>query len=299
MSQMSGADVSGLRHLAQQMQSSGQRLQQIAAETAGAVSRSAWHGPDSASFTHEWNASLRPSLSRVAESLSRVGQALQTQANEQERASSASGLGGSFPGGGGSSGGPSTGGNGTGAQCRNGVPAAFNSFFGSPGWLATSAAVGLTGIKLDSLLAAGAFKAGADGGPGLWALTKMGYPTQAPGWLDEATGMLYESAKFGKTGQALYAAHGVARGFGYLGVGAGLVQMWQAGACGGPDAGWAVADGAISTGLAVMSLVPGPVGIAGTVLSIGWGAAQQLTGGKPVTKAIADGVSSVWHSLFG
>ena len=146
MSQMSGADVSGLRHLAQQMQSSGQRLQQIAAETAGAVSRSAWHGPDSASFTHEWNASLRPSLSRVAESLSRVGQALQTQANEQERASSASGLGGSFPGGGGSSGGPSTGGNGTGAQCRNGVPAAFNSFFGSPGWLATSAAVGLTGI---------------------------------------------------------------------------------------------------------------------------------------------------------
>ena len=83
-----------------------------------------------------------------------------------------------------------------------------NSFFGSPGWLATSAAVGLTGIKLDSLLAAGAFKAGADGGPGLWALTKMGYPTQAPGWLDEATGMLYESAKFGKTGQALYAAHG-------------------------------------------------------------------------------------------
>lgn len=301
MSQMIGADVTALRQCGDQMKTSGLRLHQIVNETAAAVSRSSWAGADFIDFASMWDGQLRATLTSVGDNLVEASTSLLRQADQQELASAGDGgSGASGPG----TPGPSSHGDAGGAQdcgaCKyRGIPGAFNAAFSSQPWILGSAVLAGASLKVDSLLKEGAFVAGAKGGPGLWTLSKAGYPSQAPGWLDEATGVVYDSAKFGKTGQALNAFHAVARGASYLGIGAGLLSAYQAYSCGGPDAGYGVADGLISAGLSGMSLVPGPVGIVGTVLSIGWGAATLACGDKPVTKVITDGISSAWHSLFG
>lgn len=126
MSQLSGADVGGLRQLGLSMESAARQLQQAIAEIASTLGSAAWKGPDARAFHHLWDATLRMNLSHVSDALRNQGTSLRRQADEQEHASAGGGSGG--PG----TGGPPSLGNGGREAARHVSAAAPPPWLGAP-----------------------------------------------------------------------------------------------------------------------------------------------------------------------
>lgn len=99
MSEFLGADTAQLRELSKAFANSAQRFTTQASMLSALVSPlRSWRGPDAARFTHTATSVHVPLLRRTAANLSEVAAQLKVQADEQDKASSAAGLGG--PGGG-------------------------------------------------------------------------------------------------------------------------------------------------------------------------------------------------------
>lgn len=95
-----GADVRGLRSLADALRTGADALRAHRAQLASLVDGSgAWDGPDAAQFRSDWSATLRPSLATTATLLDAAADRLAADADQQESASRDGGVLGA-PGGG-------------------------------------------------------------------------------------------------------------------------------------------------------------------------------------------------------
>ncbi|GAB3156943.1 hypothetical protein GCM10027058_31490 [Microbacterium neimengense] len=105
---MYGADVQGLRQLAQQFEHKAAQLDQDRMTVGNAIQVSAWVGPVAVRFRHEWDSSHSRAVHNAAGRLRDAAAALRRNADEQEKTSSvgsSSGGGGGAAGGGSASGG--------------------------------------------------------------------------------------------------------------------------------------------------------------------------------------------------
>ncbi|QOD03247.1 hypothetical protein [Pseudarthrobacter sp. BIM B-2242] len=89
-----GADVNQLRELARAVDKAATLLSSRAGSLQGQIQSAPWKGMDGAQFRQDWTGSHRPALERVAQSLRHNSKLLLQHANEQEKASDASGGGG-------------------------------------------------------------------------------------------------------------------------------------------------------------------------------------------------------------
>jgi hypothetical protein len=102
-----GADVAQLRTLAQQFSKTADLLQQQSTQLSGQINNSpAWKGRDAEHFRSDWNGNHRTLLQQTATRLKQESKLLLANADEQDRASSTGGAGGSAGSG---RGGPGTG----------------------------------------------------------------------------------------------------------------------------------------------------------------------------------------------
>lgn len=101
---MYGADVQGLRQLAQQFEHKAAQLDQDRMTVGNAIQVSAWVGPVAVRFRHEWESSHSRAVHNAAGRLRDAAAALRRNADEQEKTSS---VGSSAGGGGGVAGGGS------------------------------------------------------------------------------------------------------------------------------------------------------------------------------------------------
>ncbi|WP_348770204.1 C2 family cysteine protease [Arthrobacter sp. E3] len=89
-----GADVDQLREFARDLVSASEKLSQTGSMLSQRIAQNrGWHGPDAQRFSMDWSTRLRPTLAKVAAGLASVGREVKIQADEQETASSASGMG--------------------------------------------------------------------------------------------------------------------------------------------------------------------------------------------------------------
>lgn len=101
-----GSDIADLRDFAKTMDKASHALLQQAQTLSSVVNQPrGWKGPDADRFRQTWNASHRPTIAATSLSLQEAANMLRKNAQEQETASSATGL--SVPGGSGSDSGPS------------------------------------------------------------------------------------------------------------------------------------------------------------------------------------------------
>jgi len=106
-----GADVEALRQLATSFDGGAGVLDDARASVRGAFQAAFWSGADAEQSRGQWDGQLEPSLTRTAQALREVAATLRSNADAQERTSTADGGG---TGGGGAGGGGGTGGGGTG-----------------------------------------------------------------------------------------------------------------------------------------------------------------------------------------
>ncbi|WP_189337461.1 hypothetical protein [Arthrobacter sp. AFG7.2] len=127
-----GADVAQLRTLAQQFSKTADLLQQQSTHLSGQINNSpAWKGRDAEHFRSDWNGNHRTLLQQTANRLKQESKLLLANADEQDRASSTGGAGGSAgPG----RGGPGTGVPGSVGGQGTGRPPSDNPW--GPDWLA-------------------------------------------------------------------------------------------------------------------------------------------------------------------
>ena len=97
MSEMLGADVEELRALARDFSGNSQKLAQAQKLLDGAVNQlqRSWQGPDAQRFAAQWRGQHRGVIARTATMLDETATKLNTNAREQEQASSVASLGGS------------------------------------------------------------------------------------------------------------------------------------------------------------------------------------------------------------
>jgi len=101
-----GADINELRTLSKSLAKSGSGLKSVEAGVTSLVQSAAWNGTDGDRFRSDWSSTLRPMLSRAAESLQSQSRSLQKHADEQEQASGGGSGSPSLPSGPGGSTGP-------------------------------------------------------------------------------------------------------------------------------------------------------------------------------------------------
>jgi hypothetical protein len=127
-----GADVAQLRTLAQQFSKTADLLQQQSTQLSGQINNSpAWKGRDAEHFRSDWNGNHRTLLQQTATRLKQESKLLLANADEQDRASSTGGAGGSA--------GPGRGGPGTGVPGSLGGQGTGRPPFNNPwglDWLA-------------------------------------------------------------------------------------------------------------------------------------------------------------------
>lgn len=127
-----GADVAQLRTLAQQFSKTADLLQQQSTQLSGQINNSpAWKGRDAEHFRSDWNGNHRTLLQQTATRLKQESKLLLANADEQDRASSTGGAGGSA--------GPGRGGPGTGVPGSVGGQGTGRPPFNNPwglDWLA-------------------------------------------------------------------------------------------------------------------------------------------------------------------
>ncbi|MBN3459866.1 hypothetical protein JNN96_38235 [Mycobacterium sp. DSM 3803] len=99
---MVGADVDQLRALARNMTQSADRLEGTIGEVSGRLSSTPWQGQDAMKFHSQWQSESLTLMRGVASALRAAAAEIERNANEQERASTATSglLGGSGPPGG-------------------------------------------------------------------------------------------------------------------------------------------------------------------------------------------------------
>jgi uncharacterized protein YukE len=100
-----GADVAQLRQLAKDLATGANRLSQLGQQLGSSIASSPWKGNDGDRFRSDWNASHAKVLRTAAAGIRTASEALLKNADEQDRASAGSTVGGS--GAGGHGGGPS------------------------------------------------------------------------------------------------------------------------------------------------------------------------------------------------
>ena len=87
MSAFTGMDVSGVRQLAQQMNSSAQQIRQLMQQLTAQLNNTQWVGQDQQRFSNDWSSSHCQQLTQVAASLEEASQRANQNAQEQESTS--------------------------------------------------------------------------------------------------------------------------------------------------------------------------------------------------------------------
>ena len=131
---MVGADVAGLRQLAQSFDHAATQLQSTSGRVRSGIQISAWIGAGATRFRVTWDSDHSVALRRVAGELTAAATRLRQEADQQERASSPSGAGASF----GSSGGAARTSGGSGFDLPGALASGistFNDWSGLPGFV--------------------------------------------------------------------------------------------------------------------------------------------------------------------
>ncbi|GAB3537264.1 hypothetical protein GCM10027403_20980 [Arthrobacter tecti] len=305
-SELIGANPEQLRGLAQSMGTSSQTIATADQTITALLNGIPWNGPDAAGFKNRWHTTIRVQLNQSASMLEQQSRLLVDQASQQETTSDDDGGG---PGSGGPGGAGGTGGSG-GPGDPSTTPASFN------GDLSPQGILDLLGNGFGDL--------------GAWP------PYQIANWVTSAGGLGAERLLTAMARADLITPgpnFGTAPGVGYirgtqllnglnlagkfaggLSVFTGLGQAYQGIQSGD---GYAVADGGITTLLAVGSLAPTPAAPFFVAASLVWAGAQFLSGDVPVTErivdfasdagdaisdgadAVADGAKDAWNWAFG
>lgn len=97
-SSFSGADVAQVRALAARMRLQSSKLREIVASSSTALLMAEWTGNDIDAIRDRWLRTSKPTLASLADRFHELGVSLDLQADQQEQASGATGVGGSLPG---------------------------------------------------------------------------------------------------------------------------------------------------------------------------------------------------------
>lgn len=308
-----GADVDQLRTLARQFSKTADLLLQQSTQLSGQINNTpAWKGQDAEHFRSDWNGSHRTLLQKTASRLKQESKLLLANADEQERASSSGGAGGSA--------GPGLGGPGTGVRGSvggegTGRPPSDNPW--GPDWIADPDSPFRDGWDIYNLtkafpnLRAGLFDLGAFIGKAdsVGEFFSKDFREVARAFQDSNILSQYfntSSELFdGRWDTALNLVDGgkaatffEVGGKVLGGVGVGLDLLDTVNNISEGDAGGAVYSG-IKAGLGVASFAPPPVGTAAMVAS----GALAIYDNVPVVKetvnaiggSIADGAEAAWE----
>ncbi|MFM9274309.1 hypothetical protein [Pseudarthrobacter sp. NKDBFgelt] len=308
-----GADVDQLRTLARQFSKTADLLLQQSTQLSGQINNTpAWKGQDAEHFRSDWNGSHRALLQKTAARLKQESKLLLTNAEEQDKASSTAGPGGTgVPG----PGGPGTGVPGSVGGQGTGRPGAANPW--GPDWLADPDSPFRDGWDIYNLtkafpnLRAGLFDLGAFIGKAdsVAEFFSKDFREVARAFQDSNLLSQYfntSSELFdGRWDTALNLVDGgkaatffEVGGKVLGGVGVGLDLLDTVNNISEGDAGGAVYSG-IKAGLGVASFAPPPVGTAAMVAS----GALAIYDNVPVVKetvnaiggSIADGAEAAWE----
>lgn len=308
-----GADVDQLRTLARQFSKTADLLLQQSTQLSGQINNTpAWKGQDAEHFRSDWNGSHRALLQKTAARLKQESKLLLTNAEEQDKASSTAGPGGTgVPG----PGGPATGVPGSVGGQGTGRPGAANPW--GPDWLADPDSAFRDGWDIYNLtkafpnLRAGLFDLGAFIGKAdsVADFFSKDFREVARAFQDSNLLSQYfntSSELFdGRWDTALNLVDGgkaatffEVGGKVLGGVGVGLDLLDTVNNISEGDAGGAVYSG-IKAGLGVASFAPPPVGTAAMVAS----GALAIYDNVPVVKetvnaiggSIADGAEAAWE----
>lgn len=308
-----GADVDQLRTLARQFSKTADLLLQQSTQLSGQINNTpAWKGQDAEHFRSDWNGSHRTLLQKTASRLKQESKLLLANADEQEKASSSGGAGGSA--------GPGLGGPGTGVRGSvggegTGRPPSDNPW--GPDWIADPDSPFRDGWDIYNLtkafpnLRAGLFDLGAFIGKAdsVGEFFSKDFREVARAFQDSNILSQYfntSSELFdGRWDTALNLVDGgkaatffEVGGKVLGGVGVGLDLLDTVNNISEGDAGGAVYSG-IKAGLGVASFAPPPVGTAAMVAS----GALAIYDNVPVVKetvnaiggSIADGAEAAWE----
>ena len=308
-----GADVDQLRTLARQFSKTADLLLQQSTQLSGQINNTpAWKGQDAEHFRSDWNGSHRALLQKTAARLKQESKLLLTNAEEQDRASSTGGAGGSaWPG----MGGPGTGVPGSVGGQGTGRPPSDNPW--GPDWIADPDSPFRDGWDIYNLtkafpnIRAGLFDLGAFIGKAdsVGEFFSKDFREVARAFQDSNILSQYfntSSELFdGRWDTALDLVDGgkaatffEVGGKVLGGVGVGLDLLDAVNNISEGDAGGAVYSG-IKAGLGVASFAPPPVGTAAMVAS----GALAIYDNVPVVKetvnaiggSIADGAEAAWE----
>lgn len=308
-----GADVDQLRTLARQFSKTADLLLQQSTQLSGQINNTpAWKGQDAEHFRSDWNGSHRTLLQKTASRLKHESKLLLAHADEQDRASSTGGAGGSAgPG----MGGPGTGVPGSVGGQGTGRPPSDNSW--GPDWIANPDSPFRDGWDIYNMtkafpnLRAGLFDLGAFIGKAdsVGEFFSKDFREVARAFQDSNILSQYfntSSELFdGRWDTALNLVDGgkaatffEVGGKVLGGVGVGLDLLDTVNNISEGDAGGAVYSG-IKAGLGVASFAPPPVGTAAMVAS----GALAIYDNVPVVKetvnaiggSIADGAEAAWE----
>lgn len=88
MSQFLGMDVGEVRQLSNQLRSSAEEIQQIINKITHQLGSTQWVGADASRFRDEWSGTHTSQLNAVKNALEQASQQAQSNADQQEQASS-------------------------------------------------------------------------------------------------------------------------------------------------------------------------------------------------------------------
>lgn len=306
-----GADVAQLRTLAQQFSKTADALQQQSVQLSGQINNSpAWTGQDAQRFRSEWNSNHRTLLQKTAARLKQESKLLLTHADEQEKASTVGGSGGSSETGMSEAGGSSAGGA-RGSEVPWGPDWLSNgeSPFRS-GWDGYNGVLGLKTVPLglrDLTQFANIYgREVADAPAKIWtrALWDAAQRQDAMRGFFSGTPDLL-SGKFGDFAQMARGLEGAQIGdlakFGLnsvghtLGVvGVGLDGLDTVNAIRAGETGDAMRSGAKAV-LGALSFTPPPLGVSCMVISGAWAAVELIPGAKDAIDETFDGIGDAFE----
>lgn len=87
MPQMTGMDIEGVRHLAQQLNSKADEITSLASQLTSQLSATQWVGNDATRFRDDWSSHHNTALNQVADALRHASTAATQNASQQDQAS--------------------------------------------------------------------------------------------------------------------------------------------------------------------------------------------------------------------